>query len=453
MNTLRTVPNEFYIPPKTEDVEEKAKVFGLGKFPIDVVEDIVNLLSKGSYRDEQELRYDLFKKAETMLPLADNNTNQWSIIHSSGRSNTHTFENRMAAIKCQTEILVNENKKINEFTSKLDLSMIPGETPLSKAMVVVKALMKATKVDQASEKADTTLNSIMTRLPAGRLANDVNEMLGAIKNMTTEEMDCFCDISGGNGSDQSDAAIAAAVEALHVDCKEIIELSRIVDSSSAMKTFKRLEAKPDVEGNEIRYRPIKSINEMMKTHQSEFILPQRYRLYRVLTQQSYVRERISITEKKQLLYMLIDKSGSMRESKRIQKAVGILLSRVKAVISGDAEMWVSFFDTHPTDPELVATKEEAKALLKKSMSYELYTGGGTNIGNALKGAIKHIDTIMQNGQLYKPAIVLITDGTDDVKWTKKNLCGNILHSFIVSGSNRSVSNLATSSGGIAVSNL
>ena len=26
MNTLRTVPNEFYIPPKTEDVEEKAKV-------------------------------------------------------------------------------------------------------------------------------------------------------------------------------------------------------------------------------------------------------------------------------------------------------------------------------------------------------------------------------------------------------------------------------------------
>jgi uncharacterized protein with von Willebrand factor type A (vWA) domain len=59
-------------------------------------------------------------------------------------------------------------------------------------------------------------------------------------------------------------------------------------------------------------------------------------LYRTVTNQLPVRERITRNEYKQAIYILLDGSGSMKSGKKHWKATGVVMHELKAVLSGDA---------------------------------------------------------------------------------------------------------------------
>ena len=115
--------------------------------------------------------------------------------------------------------------------------------------------------------------------------------------------------------------------------KHWLEISRNLDGLTRFRLGKSNKFEPNPEGDDVHKRLIKGFSEMSKLGTSEYLYPEEYMLYRVVSQSAPVRERIMREGKKQLIYMIIDCSISMRNNKgvRIHKAGGVLFNRLKAV--------------------------------------------------------------------------------------------------------------------------
>jgi len=202
-------------------------------------------------------------------------------------------------------------------------------------------------------------------------------------------------------------------------------------------------------------RPIKGFDELAKLSKQEWALYQKSRAYfwyKVATRQSTVRERVSRTEKKQLLFVIVDCSGSMDSGERIAKACGIVMNRLKAVMAGEAELYFSFFDSALKKVYHAGTPEEAKALAEKVRTSN-FSGGSTSIDSAMKQAQKKIEEIVAEGATYRPELVVITDGDDKISSKPADFAGTKVHAFVVEESNKALTDLAIKTGGVGRNNF
>jgi len=164
-----------------------------------------------------------------------------------------------------------------------------------------------------------------------------------------------------------------------------------------------------------------------------------------------VKQYQSRRKKKQVLYMLIDGSGSMT-STRQTIACGIAIAYVRKAIEEGSIYFFRFFDTHAFPLHKVTNEKEAIVeidyLLHNPHSY-----GGTSIDMAIRKAIQDIN----DPKLFKQAIgdkdetlydradiLVITDGEDGVNITKKELEDNkvVLHSFLLDNTNESLNKIS-----------
>ena len=183
------------------------------------------------------------------------------------------------------------------------------------------------------------------------------------------------------------------------------------------------------------------LGEVGRIPQSEWALPRPYRMYRHITGQTSVRERCIRIERKQLLYIIIDCSGSMGSGQRIYKAGGILMNRLKAVIAGEAELYVRLFDNTLKEEHHASTPEEARTLMKYFTGHN-FSGGGTNIPGCVKAAHARIEEIIAQGATYRPELCIVTD-----------IPGTKLHAFMVECQNPHLAGLARRSGGVGIERL
>jgi uncharacterized protein with von Willebrand factor type A (vWA) domain len=159
--------------------------------------------------------------------------------------------------------------------------------------------------------------------------------------------------------------------------------------------------------------------------------------YRAVTNQYMIRERGRFLEKKQLLYVLVDCSGSMIEDghTRINMAAGILVNRLMAVAKGDANVYWCFFDTVNHEVTFVDNKAKAHASISKVIEVGQYDGGGTNFDVAIKSAVEHIESLKETMQFAKPEIFMVTDGGCRCSLKREDLKGVKLHAGIVADEN------------------
>jgi uncharacterized protein with von Willebrand factor type A (vWA) domain len=219
-------------------------------------------------------------------------------------------------------------------------------------------------------------------------AEKINEAVETAESLTDEEKEMLepdgeqsSDESGEGGSDPTQTRKLA--EDMLGDKRVMLDISRHLDKLTRMQVRRQRKFELDPEGDERRFRPIAHLGELGKLPQSEWALPKNYRLYRAVTHQSMVRERYTRLERKQLLYVIIDCSGSMGSGQRLFKAGGILMNRLKAVIDGDAELWFRWFDTGLKKEHYVETPEQARELIKL-VAQGNYSGGGTAIANCVR---------------------------------------------------------------------
>ena len=162
-------------------------------------------------------------------------------------------------------------------------------------------------------------------------------------------------------------------------------------------------------------------------------------------------------DKQQLLYLMIDSSGSMRYEDNISKACGILFNRLKAVVEGNAQVYFRFFDTDLSDEHYAHDEETAKEAMR-TISKHGFSGGGTAIVESARTCLDRIRDIMESKEhdLAVPELIIVSDGMDSVDELSASefmSVGTKMHAFILGYENKPLMDIARQTGGVGIGNL
>ncbi len=454
--TFRTSPPVTYLSPSAEEMREVGDKVGVKSFSRDLVADLCNLAAGGQVNPPSSYQQVVRKNVEETLPAADTSGN-WKYLRRDKKSKTEvSTKSRFEAIEGRTREQMRYHQNVCDFLQTIDLNCFPGSSPLEQAMSLLKLLSKK-QGGQGGGEAGEPLPIFTDNDQSEKVGEQLNNLMDEVDSLSKDEKQLLDpDQDTGSGASEGKGDDGLQKMKLAEDFlkgKEImLQISRNLDKLTRMQVRKSKKQEPDPAGDSVRNRPIAHTGEMNKLIKSEWALPSTYRTYRIVTHSSMVRERVTTIEKKQLLYIIIDCSGSMGSGQRIFKAGGILINRLKAVIEGEAELYVRLFDTTLKEEHHSSTPTEAKELIKH-FTEKNYSGGSTDISGCAKLAQQRIEEIIKAGSTYRPELVIITDGDDKINLTMKDFTGTKMHAFVVECTNKVLTDLAISTGGVGVNKL
>lgn len=442
MATFRTLPPPAYLSPTRDEMKEAAKRIGLKAYASDLVEDLAHMAAGGSVLPPSAYRQVVEEGVKTKLPTKPKDWDQ-------------TIAKAMKYHQAVVDFVLSINGHMTE---------VPGATPLEKAMGLLKLLAQKKGGEASGSGDDITLPLFSEDDPSPEaVASELNEIIETVNHLSDDEVQMLDPdggepkpVEGGDGAGEKglDPKRALKIAEDMLKGKQVmLDISRHLDTLSRMQVRRQRKLEPDPEGDERRFRPLTDLSEMGQLTASEWALRQvapGLFMYRLATSQAQIRERVTRLEKKQILFILMDISGSMGQKPRLWKAGGIVMNRLKAVINADAELWFVMFDTKLKEEHYAGTPEEARALIKK-LTEGNFSGGGTAIATCVKAAVARIQKLLEEGLRYKPEIVVVSDGEDDTSSLRlEDLSGVKLHAFMVECSNEHLTNLAIRSGGVGV---
>lgn len=137
--------------------------------------------------------------------------------------------------------------------------------------------------------------------------------------------------------------------------------------------------------------------------------------------------------------------------KRHWKATGVVMNRLKAVLSGDAEVFVSVFDTQLDRVHRATNEAEARELICNFANGN-FSGGGTDIAASVKAAHKYIEDMIKGGEmLHRPEICVLTDEDSSVSSVRKSdISGTTVHGFAMEVANPKLVAFVKSTGGVGI---
>jgi len=447
--TFRTLPPAHYISPSREEMREVAQKVGLSKFSPDLAADIANLCAGGKILPPSAYKEQVKNAVEGKLPTP-NSRGQWQL-----KSGEYTTSKAMKFAD-EVEKVVRYHQNVCDFLQTVEVENLPGSSPLEQAMNCLKLLSKMSA--GGGEGGAESLPIFAEK--AEEAGEKINQILDQVESLTQDEKELLDpDSDEKSGTEKAEAEDAQQKMSLAEDMlsgKEImLSISRNLDKLTRMQVRKSKKQEADPAGDDIRKRPIRHMGELNKIERSYWGIRQQskcYFDYLAVTGNIPVRERVTTIEKKQLLYIIIDCSGSMGSGQRIFKAGGILMNRLKAVIAGEAELYVRLFDTSLKTEYHAGTPAEAKELIKH-FTEKNYSGGSTDISGCAILAQKRIEEIIANGATYRPELVVITDGDDSINLKISDFKGTKMHAFVVECSNTKLCELAKTTGGVGVEKM
>ncbi|MEI8269813.1 MAG: hypothetical protein WCG45_00430 [bacterium] len=447
--TFRTLPPAHYISPSREEMREVAQKVGLSKFSPDLAADIANIAAGGKVLPPSAYKEQVKKSVEEKLSAPDS-SGEWRL------SNGSYTKSRSEKLLDAVEAAVRYHQNVCDFLQTVEVEGLPGSSPLEQAMNCLKLL---SKMDGGSGEGSGESLPIFAE-KAEEAGEKINQVLDQVESLTEDEKNLLDPDSDENsGAEKGSAEDAQQKMSFAEDMlngKDImLSISRNLDKLTRMQVRKSKKQEADPAGDEIRKRPIRHLGELNKIEKSYWGIRQQsksYFDYLAVTGNIPVRERVTTIEKKQLLYIIIDCSGSMGSGQRIFKAGGILMNRLKAVIAGEAELYVRLFNTSLKQEYHAGTPTEAKELIKH-FTEKNYSGGSTDISGCARSAQKRIDEIIADGATYKPELVVITDGDDSIDLKISDFKGTKMHAFVVECSNTKLCELAKATGGVGVERM
>lgn len=428
---------EGYLAPSREEMRDAAQKVGLRSYSRDLVIDLANLAAGGKVNPPSKYSDAVMQRVLERLekPGSDG---EWKL--SDGRWTKE--KSKIIADRHKTQMAYQQN--VCDFLSEIDMGRFEGETPLEQAMSCLKLLSKLKGGNGGGEDGEPL--PIFQEGSPERVAHQLHDSIDSVDTLSEIEKELM-----GETPEMSKREIAEDM----MDKSIWLNISRQLDSLSKMQVRKCKMQEADPNGEEVITRSINGFDELSKLSKSEWASYQTsrsYFWYRVAGMQARVRERVITIEKKQLLFIMVDCSGSMDSGNRIAKACGILMNRLKAVIAGEAELYFSFFDTELVKVYSVKTPEEAKSLME-TLRNKNFSGRSTNIDGCMKQAKAEIDKIIAEGATYRPELVVVTDGDDTISSTAKDFAGTKVHAFVVEERNPKLVDLAKATGGVGIENF
>ncbi len=461
MSIKRTNSPHDYISPSDTDIREAAERVSLNTYSPQLVRDISNIAAGGDVIPSSMWRDEL--KSQVKTPEVNKDGNRYDY-----RNYNHYSKSAYAtdcpdiAREHEEDRMVSANERVCEFIRHLDMSKIAGNSPLDKAVLTLKALVTASDCSNGSGEFDGEDLPIFSNKRADKAADHINDIfetivsLDDIEKVLLEDEDDSQDRQGGSGHG-SGMITVKMLDNMTSGARDWVNVARNLENLTRFRVSKSNVFKPDIEGDDIQKRQIAGLHEIGKISEIEYALPSVYRMLKVITGQTLIKERVSREDKQQLLYVIIDCSGSMKYGKNaINKAGGVLFNRLKAVVKEEAQMYFRFFDTKLFKEHFAGNKTQARACMKL-FSDSAYNGGGTDIPSCLRDSVDRIQELLQHGEVSeRPELVIVTDGEDDVKelkpieFTRHNLR---LHVFNVGRTNKNLAQLARDTGGVGVENI
>lgn len=422
-NTWRTKPHQFFITPTFEEIQNAVpKNKGKLKVSFNLVQDIFNVLSF-EYYDED--------KKQGLKDLRS--INYYKMFED------ETSIRQEKLIKNQKRMDYN----IQEFLVEFDFLSINGKEPLEKAVNTVLALAKLQfkKTNGSVNGTSDDILPIFTDDETESVSEELQNFLDSFKDLSDE----VCQILELNKNSTK------SILELNDEVSLIMEISRKLKKLAKFQTTTGIKFSPVVSAKTSKRTNMTNLGQISKVNPKVYLgMNKDYLNYKLATKSISIKEKGEFQSNKQLLYMMIDKSGSMAVKNRITVAKAILLNRLEAVAKGNAVLYFSFFDGTVSQEFKAETKEEAKDLFGKLVRNE-FNGGSTNIDFAIKTAVQRIKEIKQDqNNLVKPEICIVTDGDDTVMTKKEVLDGLTLHAFLVGGTNKKLLELAEKTGGVSI---
>ena len=470
----RTEPAADYIPPSVAEIAREAVRQELGVVPHDIIQDLSNIISGGrvksssEYREEVEELFPEPKASSTHYRYDEENSDNstYEPLYEYGEQgayslpyiNGYTYSKEEARERNLKNFIAYQ-ETVCEFLRTVDTHKAQGFTPLQKSVSIMKMLSSDKNAGRNTGlRNDTDGDAILdlSAQDANKAARQINEINTDINSMPQDELEMLT--SGGGGADKEDNGVPQRIKVANdmAAHKHIWrKVSRELDAMTDFKLLTGREFEANPEGEDVNNRLIKGLSEFSKVKTTEYALPESYRMYRVATHASGVRERVTRKDKKQLIYMLIDRSGSMSSKRNmpIHKAGGVLYNRLKAVAKGEAELHFTPFGLYLDPTVSVKTKEDA-AKTMESFKDGLNVHGGTDIETCVKQALSNIDELLKDETLAeKPEFVIVTDGEDSVSrinpddFTSRGLR---FHAFMVAGRNNKLLEIAKATGGVGI---
>lgn len=459
MSTFRTTPPPTYIPPSQEEMREAATTVGLGQFSPSLVADLCNVAAGGSINPPSSYRADLRDQATESLPAEQ--SSGWALKTKGSSGSTVWSKNRHEVIEDHTNALMRYHQNVCDFVDAVDIERFPGTSPLQKAMSLLKLLSK--QQGGSGSGGGTPLPIFADNDHPEGVADQLHDTMDMVDDLSEEELDMLDpdgqvhDVSeDGDRTAMEDLSRLKVAEDLHdgANKRVMLDISRHLDQFTKLQVRRQKRVEQDPAGEEVRQRQIKHLGELPKVAKTAWAMRQQnptYFLYQAVTRQLPMRERVTRIERKQAIFILVDGSGSMRTGQKHWRATGVVMNRLKAVIAGDAEVYVAVFDTQMKDPAKASNPEEARDLIMR-FQHNNFTGGGTDIAAAVKAAHSYIDRKIKAGEaLYRPEVVVLTDEDRSSTGLKKSdIPGTTVHGFAMEVANPSLVAFAQSTGGVGI---
>lgn len=446
--TFRTTPPPAYISPSGEEMRAAAAEVKLARYSKDLVADLCNLAAGGSITPPSGYREQVMRRVEESLPAPDARGEYSFTVQKDGKNEARRSKNRQEAVQAAADKAMGYHANVCDFLGSLDLSAFPGSTPLEQAMACLKLLSKKQGGQGGGENGEPLPIFQECERPEG-VAETLQEAIEVIDSLSEEEKAML-------DPEEKGLSKLEVAEDMLGDKRLMIDISRKLDSFTKLQVRRQRKVEVDPAGDEIRQRPIRHLGELSRVSPTAWATRQQspaYFLYQAVSGQLPVRERVTRIEKKQAIFILVDGSGSM-SGKRHWKATGVVMNRLKAVLTGDAEVFLSVFDTAMGRVEHAGTPEEARELIKKFQSNN-FSGGGTDIAAAVKAAHAFIEKkIAEGAALYRPEIVVLTDDDTSVAAVKAaHIPGTRVHGFAMEVANKSLVDFARSTGGVGIDKM
>lgn len=460
--TFRTSPPANYIPPGIEEMREASKKVGLGGFAKDLVADLCNLAAGGKISPPSEYRDTIRRRVEEVLPQPDS-SGEWNMsVRKDGKNSSIRIKNRFEAIEAKTSETMRYHQNVQDFLGSVELDKFPGESPLMQAMSLLKLLSKQTGGESSGEGGGEPLPIFTEAERPEGIAEAMHDTMDLVDKLSQDEQDML-DPDGKNHEVQPEDGQPSGNQSLNrlavaedivpgSDRRVMLDISRKLDQFTKLQVRKQEKLEADPAGEETHQRPIRHIGELGRVAKTAWATRQQNPslfLYQAVAGQLPVRERVTRVVRKQAIFILVDGSGSMKGRKH-WKATGVVMNRLKAVLSGDAEVFVSVFDTNLGKVERATNATEARALIKKFADGN-FTGGGTDIAVSVRAAHKYVaDEIAKGGMLYRPEICVLTDEDSSVGFTPSQIPGTKVHGFAMEVKNPALKKACLATGGVGV---
>ena len=137
------------------------------------------------------------------------------------------------------------------------------------------------------------------------------------------------------------------------------------------------------------------------------------------------------------------------KGKPFAQACGVLMNRLKSVITGEAALYCRFFGRKLYQEHFADTPESARALMDLFRENANFPDSGTAIQNCLEATRDRIEALLkQNETLTRPQLVCVTDGDDSVNLKVDEFSPTVCHAFLVGGDNDDLKKFVVETGGI-----